>query len=414
MDWIPPHRPHKGRAAISSRTARYESLQRVAIDDGWGDESRDGWGGESHGGRGDVSHDGRSDESHDGRGDETHGGRGDSSHDGRGDGGRYRPDDDTLPPLRTTVDIDRAQRIIATNQSPDVPFDRSINPYQGCEHGCIYCFARPTHAYYGLSPGLDFETKLFQKPDAPALLDRELRRTRYRPAVIALGANTDPYQPIERGLKLTRRILQVLADFNHPVAIITKSPLVTRDIDILAPMAARQLAMVTLSITTLDRSLARRMEPRAATPAKRLDAIRTLSAVGIPVSVLAAPMIPALNDAELEAILAAAAKAGACSAGYTLLRLPLEIRDLFVEWLAANNPERASHVMSLVRATRGGADYDSRWGLRRTGTGVYADLLAARFRLARRKSGLDKRSLDLDTSRFCPPPMKGDQLTLFG
>jgi len=365
MNWIPPDFPRHGRAAVSSRTGRFESLQRAAIDDGWDD----GWEDEE-------------------------------------DGGAH-------PPLRTTVGIDRARRIIATNQSPDVPFDRSINPYQGCEHGCIYCFARPTHAYYGLSPGLDFETKLFQKPDAPALLATELRQPRYRPAVIALGANTDPYQPIERGLQLTRRILQVLADFGHPVAIVTKSPLVTRDIDILAPMAAQNLAMVTLSVTTLDRRLARCMEPRAATPGRRLDAIRALSAAGIPVSVLAAPMIPALNDAELEAILAAAAKAGACSAGYTLLRLPLEIRDLFVEWLNANYRDRASHVMSLVRDTRGGADYDSRWGLRRTGTGAYADLLAIRFRLARRKFGLDKRSLDLDLTRFRPPPVKGDQLTLF-
>jgi len=361
MDWNPPNRPHKGRAAVSSRTARYETLHRVACDDGWDD----GWEGDP-------------------------------------------------PPLRTTVGIDKARRIIATNKSPDVPFDQSINPYRGCEHGCIYCFARPTHAYYGLSPGLDFETKLFQKPDAPELLATELRHPRYRPAVIALGANTDPYQPIERGLMLTRRILEVLAEFRHPVAIITKSPLVTRDIDILAPMAAQNLAMVTVSVTTLDRSLARRMEPRAATPGKRLAAIRALAAAGIPVSVLAAPMIPALNDAELESILAAATEAGASSAGYTLLRLPLEIRDLFVEWLKANYPDRASHVMSLVRDTRGGADYDSSWGQRRTGTGVYADLLATRFRLATRRLGLDKRSLDLDTAQFRPPPAKGDQLTLFG
>lgn len=358
MDWNPPERPRKGRGAISSRTGRYEALRRVACDDGW--------------------------------------------------------EGDAPPPLRTVVGIDRARRIIATNTSPDVPFDQSINPYQGCEHGCIYCFARPTHAYYGLSPGLDFETKLFQKPDAPELLAQELRRPGYRPAVIALGANTDPYQPIERGLKLTRRILEVLADFRHPVAIVTKSPLVTRDIDILAPMAAQRLAMVTVSITTLERPLARRMEPRAPTPGKRLDAIRALAAADIPVSVLAAPMIPALNDAELESILAAAAEAGASSAGYTLLRLPLEIRDLFVEWLEANYPDRANHVMSLVRDTRGGADYDSRWGQRKTGAGVYADLLAKRFAIAQRRLGLDQRTLDLDTARFRPPPASGDQLTLFG
>lgn len=353
-----PDIPRKGRGAISNRTPRFEARARVAIDDGWD-----------------------------------------------GDG-------EPLPPLRTTVGVDAARRIIATNESPDIPFDRSINPYRGCEHGCIYCFARPTHAYYGLSPGIDFETKLFQKPDAPQLLEQELRNPRYRPAVIVLGANTDPYQPIERDLQLTRRILQVLAEFRHPVAIVTKSPLVLRDLDILAPLAAQSLAMVTLSVTTLDRTLARKMEPRAATPGRRLAAIRALGEAGVPVGVLAAPMIPALNDTELEAILAAAAEAGATSAGYTLLRLPLEIRDLFVEWLEAHFPDRAARVMSLVRNTRGGADYDSRWGLRTRGTGVYADLLATRFRLARRKLGLDKRRFDLDTDRFQPPPAKGDQLSL--
>ncbi|MEX2615156.1 MAG: PA0069 family radical SAM protein [Alphaproteobacteria bacterium] len=358
MDSKIPDIPRKGRGAVSNRTPRFEAQQRVAIDDGWD-----------------------------------------------GDG-------DPLPPLRTTVGVDAARRIIATNESPDIPFDRSINPYRGCEHGCIYCFARPTHAYYGLSPGIDFETKLFQKPDAPQLLEQELRNPRYRPAVIVLGANTDPYQPIEKDLKLTRRILQVLSDFQHPVAIVTKSPLVLRDLDILAPMAGQSLAMVTLSVTTLDRTLARKMEPRAATPGRRLAAIRALGEAGVPVGVLAAPMIPALNDAELESILAAAAEAGATSAGYTLLRLPLEIRDLFVEWLEAHFPDRAARVMSLVRDTRGGADYDSRWGLRTRGTGVYADLLATRFRLARRKLGLDRRRFDLDSNRFRPPPATGDQLTL--
>ena len=350
--------PRKGRGAVTNRTTRFESFERVATDDGWD-----------------------------------------------GDG-------EPLPPLRTVVGIDAARRIIATNESPDILFDQSINPYRGCEHGCIYCFARPTHAYYGLSPGLDFETRLFQKPEAPSLLAQELRKPRYRPSVIVLGANTDPYQPIELGLELTRRILQVLAEFRHPVAIVTKSPLVLRDLDILAPMAEQNLALVTLSVTTLDRSLARKMEPRAATPGRRLAAIRGLSEAGVPAGVLAAPMIPALNDQELESILAAAAEAGATSAGYTLLRLPLEIRDLFVEWLESHFPARAAHVMSLVRDTRNGADYDSRWGKRTRGTGVYADLLETRFRLSRRKLGLDRRRLDLDTALFRPPPAKGDQLNL--
>jgi DNA repair photolyase len=353
-----PDIPRKGRGAVSNRTPRFESTQRIATDDGWD-----------------------------------------------GDG-------EPLPPLRTVLGIDSARRIIATNESPDVPFDRSINPYRGCEHGCIYCFARPTHAYYGLSPGLDFETRLFHKPDAPELLERELRKRRYKPAVIAMGTNTDPYQPVERELRLMRRILQVLAEFRHPVAIVTKSPLVVRDLDILAPMAAENLAVVTLSITTLDRSLARKMEPRAATPGRRLAAIRALSEAGVPAGVLAAPMIPSLNDVELESILAAAAEAGATSAGYTLLRLPLEIRDLFVEWLKAHFPDRAERVMSLVRDTRGGKDYDSTWGQRTRGTGVYADLLATRFRLARKKLGLDRRELNLDVTRFRPPPAPGDQLNL--
>jgi len=358
MDTITAIQARKGRGAASNRTGRFEPEERVDVDDGW-----------------------------------------------VGDG-------DDQPPLRTTVGIDSARKAIAYNESPDVPFDRSINPYRGCEHGCIYCFARPTHAYYGLSPGLDFETKLFQKPDAPERLAEELRKPNYRPAFIALGANTDPYQPIERDLKLTRRILQVLADFRHPYAIVTKSPLVTRDIDQIAPMAAMGLATVSVSVTTLDRVLARQLEPRAPTPAKRLDAIRTLSEAGIPTCVLAAPMIPALNDSELETILATAKEAGARFADYTLLRLPLEIRDLFVEWLETHYPDRARHVMTLVRDTRGGADYDSSWVQRRTGTGVYADMLKKRFLLARRKLGLDRRPPALDTSQFQPPPAKGDQLKL--
>ncbi|MDD9913873.1 MAG: PA0069 family radical SAM protein [Rhodospirillaceae bacterium] len=358
MDTLTPTQARKGRGAASNRTGRFEAQERVHFDDGW-----------------------------------------------EGDG-------EAPPPLRTTVGIDSARRAIAYNESPDVPFDRSINPYRGCEHGCIYCFARPTHAYYGLSPGLDFETRLFQKPDAPERLAEELRKPSYKPAFIALGANTDPYQPIERNLLITRRILQVLANFRHPYAIVTKSPLVIRDIDLIGPMAEAGLATVSISVTTLDRVLARQLEPRAPTPAKRLAAIRTLSETGIPTCVLAAPMIPALNDCELESILATAKEAGARYADYTLLRLPLEIRDLFIEWLQAHYPDRAQHVMTLVRDTRGGADYDSTWGQRRTGTGIYADMLQKRFLLARRKLGMDQRPPALDTSQFRPPPAKGDQLSL--
>ena len=358
MDTLTPNHARKGRGAASNRTGRYEPRERVHIDDGWVGDGED------------------------------------------------------PPPLRTTVGIDSARGAIAYNDSPDVPFDRSINPFRGCEHGCIYCFARPTHAYYGLSPGLDFETRLFQKPDAPERLAEELRKPNYRPAFVALGANTDPYQPIERKLRLTRRIIEVLAAFRHPFAIVTKSPLVTRDIDIIAPMAEAGLATVSISVTTLDRVLARQLEPRAPTPAKRLTAIRKLSEAGIPTCVLAAPMIPALNDSELESILAVARETGARYADYTLLRLPLEIRDLFVEWLEAHYPDRARHVMTLVRDTRGGADYDSSWSQRRTGTGIYADMLHKRFLLARRKLSMNRRPPALDTSQFKPPPAKGDQLSL--
>ncbi len=355
---ITPRQARKGRGASSNDSGRFEAQKRVHFDDGW-----------------------------------------------VGDG-------DDPPPLHTTVGVDRARKAIAYNKSPDVPFDRSINPYRGCEHGCIYCFARPTHAYYGLSPGLDFETRLFQKPDAPEKLAEELRKPGYKPAFVALGANTDPYQPIERDLKITRRILKTLSEFRHPFAIVTKSPLVVRDLDIIAPMAAAGLAMVSISITTLNRTLARQLEPRAPTATRRLEAVKALSEADVPTGVLAAPMIPALNDMELEAILAAAKDAGASYADYTLLRLPLEIRDLFVEWLEAHYPDRARHVMSLVRDTRNGADYNSNWRQRRSGTGVYAELLGNRFRLTRRKLAMDKRPLNLDISKFRPPPTKGDQLTL--
>ncbi|MFN4091170.1 MAG: PA0069 family radical SAM protein, partial [Alphaproteobacteria bacterium] len=279
-------------------------------------------------------------------------------------------------------------------------------------HGCVYCFARPTHAWLGLSPGLDFETMLFAKHDAATLLERELRAPSYRCKVIALGVNTDAYQPIERDLGITRSILETLSRFSHPVALITKSTLVTRDIDILADMAARGLVHVTLSVTTLDRHLARRLEPRAATPMRRLDAVRTLAEAGIPTSVNVAPLIPGLNDHEMEAILQAAAAAGACKAGYILLRLPLEIKNLFREWLDAHVPDRAARVLSLVRQTRGGALYRDRFGERMRGEGPIADLIERRFRVACARLGLDKRDYVLETSRFARPPAPGDQIAL--
>jgi DNA repair photolyase len=324
------------------------------------------------------------------------------------------PIEDPRPARReATLTAEKARVIISRNDSPDIGFDRSINPYRGCEHGCIYCFARPTHAYLGLSPGLDFETRLFFKPDAAALLERELGRRGYRPALLQLGANTDPYQPIERKLRITREILKVLARHKHPVAITTKSALVTRDIDILAPMAAENLACVAVSVTTLDRKLARAMEPRAATPERRIEAIRTLSKAGVPTLVGFAPAIPGLNDHEMEAVLERGAEAGAVSAYFTVLRLPLEIKDLFREWLDAERPDRAARVMSLVRQMRGGKDYDAEWGKRMHGEGPIADLLAQRFRLARRKSGLDRPRAPLDVTRFRKPPEDSRQLELF-
>jgi DNA repair photolyase len=305
--------------------------------------------------------------------------------------------------------------MIARNQSPDVPFDRSLNPYRGCEHGCIYCFARPTHAWLGLSPGLDFETRLFAKPDAAELLRAELANPRYRPATLALGTATDPYQPIERGLEITRSLLAVLKEARHPVAIVTKSPLVTRDLDLLAPMAELGVVRVLISVTTLDGDLARSMEPRAAAPKRRLEAIGKLAEAGVPVGVLAAPMIPALNDAELERILEAAAAAGARTAGYVLLRLPLEIKELFEEWLEAHYPDRKAKVLKLVRETRGGKLYESAWGLRMRGSGVYAELLEKRFRQACKRNGLERGEWALDETRFRHPAAKADpaQMTLF-
>ncbi len=322
-------------------------------------------------------------------------------------------EDECAPaPIRTTVTTDSSRSIIARNTSPDLGFDRSINPYRGCEHGCIYCYARPTHAFLGLSPGLDFETRLFAKPDAAKLLERELRRPGYQCRMMALGTNTDPYQPIERRLEVTRRILEVLAAFDHPVGIVTKSALVVRDIDILAPMAAKGLAQVMLSVTTLDRKLARRMEPRAATPAKRFEAIAALKDAGIPCGVMVAPIVPGLTDTELEPILEAAAWAGAARAGYILLRLPLELKDLFREWLAENEPLKAARVMALVRETRGGKDYQAEFGRRMRGSGPYADLIGRRFNISTKRLGLNLRQIVLDTTRFRPPPEAADQLTL--
>ncbi len=351
----------KGRGVLSNESGRYETTTRNLVDDGWMES---------------------------------------------------RPDED-LPPLRTTVTEDHSKEVIARNQSPDVPFNRSINPYRGCEHGCVYCFARPTHAWLGLSPGLDFETKLFAKTNAAAALRRELARPSYRPEVIALGSNTDPYQPVERQRGITRELLQVLAEARHPVTIVTKSHLILRDLDILSEMAAQRLVRVMISVTTLDRTLARKMEPRAPTPENRLSAIEELNGAGVPSGVLAAPMIPAINDSELENILEAASQAGARSAGYVLLRLPLEIKDLVEEWLEAHFPDRKEKVLKLVRETRGGRLYDSRFGIRKRGSGPYAELLAQRFRLACKRRGLNRNDWNLDCSHFRKPEADPRQMSLF-
>jgi DNA repair photolyase len=348
----------KGRGTLSNVSGRFEREHRVLVDDGWGTL------------------------------------------------------DAEAPALKTTVTIDATRTIIARNDSPDIPFDRSINPYRGCEHGCVYCFARPTHAYLGLSPGQDFESRLFAKPKAALLLAQELRKPGYQVRSMALGTNTDPYQPIDERYQVTREILKVLSDFGHPVGIVTKSNRVLRDIDILSNMAARNLARVAISVTTLDRKLARAMEPRAPTPERRIEAIRELSKAGVQTAVMAAPMIPALNDHELENILERAHEAGARQAGYVVLRLPLEIKDLFREWLEAHQPGRAAHVMSLIRSMRGGKDYDAEWGKRMKGTGVYAELIAKRFKLACDRLGLNKDWTPLRTDLFKPPPATGDQLQL--
>jgi DNA repair photolyase len=352
------HERRRGRGAQSNAAGRYEPVARVAFDDGWRSL-------------------------------------------------------DELPPFKTTVQLDATRKIITRNESPDIGFDRSINPYRGCEHGCVYCFARPTHAYLGLSPGLDFESKLFVKPEAAELLERELSAPGYKPAVIAIGTNTDPYQPIERKYQVMRRILEVLDRAGHPVGIVTKSALVLRDLDILARMAERKLAKVALSVTTLDADLARKMEPRAATPMRRLETLRRLAQAGVPATVMVAPMIPALNDMEIERILEAAVTAGVKEAGYVLLRLPLEVRDLFREWLMANYPDRYRHVMTLIRDMRGGKDYDSTWGTRMKGTGPYAWMIGRRFELACEKLGLNAARTSLSIQHFCAPKAGSEQLSLF-
>jgi DNA repair photolyase len=346
---------------------------------------------------------------------------------GRGAGvnpsGRYEPvsrhvfDDgwetiEELPPFKTEVQVEKPRTIIARNESPDISFDRSINPYRGCEHGCVYCFARPTHAYMGLSAGLDFESKLFAKPDAARLLERELAKEGYQPKIIAIGTNTDPYQPIEKKWRIMREVLEVLEAHNHPVGIVTKSALVARDIDILSRMAEKGLAKVALSVTSLDRTLARTMEPRAATPPKRLETIRKLSEAGIPASVMVAPIVPGLNDQEIERILDSARAAGAREAGYVILRLPLEVSPIFKDWLLTHYPDRYRHVMSLVRSMRGGKDYDSEWGKRMKGSGPYAWQIGRRFELAARKLGLNLERTKLRTDLFKAPKGAGEQLML--
>jgi DNA repair photolyase len=338
--------------------------------------------------------------------------------------GRYEPlapvafDDgwqglEQLPPFKTTVTVDATRKIITHNDSPDISFDRSINPYRGCEHGCVYCFARPTHAYLGLSPGLDFESKLFMKPNAAELLERELSAPGYSPKTIAIGTNTDPYQPIERRYQIMRRILEVLDRAGHPVGIVTKSALVLRDLDILTRMAKRDLVKVAISVTTLDPKLARLMEPRASTPPRRLGALRELVKAGVPASALVAPVIPAINDAEIERILEAIAETGVRHAGYVLLRLPLELKDLFREWLIENFPDRYRHVINLIRETHGGKDYDSTFGKRMTGSGPIAWMIGRRFEVACERLGFNLTSVKTTTEHFKPPRPSAEQLDLF-
>ena len=348
----------RGRGALSNASGRFESAERTETDDGWDSLA-------------------------------------------------------TLPAFRTTVHVERARTIISTNDSPDISFDRSINPYRGCEHGCAYCYARPTHAFLGHSAGLDFETELYAKANAAEVLERTLADPGYVPKVIALGANTDPYQPIEREHRITRAILDVLSRANHPVGIVTKSALVVRDLDILAPMAERGLVKVALSVTTLDRKIARAMEPRAATPARRLATIRQLCDAGVPTAVMVAPIIPGLTDSEVEPILEAARDAGARQAGYVLLRLPLELKELFREWLAAEFPARAHRVISLLQSMHGGQDYVATFGHRQKGAGPFAELISQRFQLALRRLKLNERRATLRTDLFTRPVLQGGQYQMF-
>ncbi|MGD9656786.1 MAG: PA0069 family radical SAM protein [Methylocystis sp.] len=347
----------RGRGALSKRSGRFEKETREEIDDGWGSLER-------------------------------------------------------LEALKTNFHIEKPRTIIARNESPDISFDRSINPYRGCEHGCVYCYARPTHAYMGFSPGLDFETEIFVKEGAAQLLERELSAPSYVPKMIAIGANTDPYQPAEKSHRIMRSILEVLARADHPVGVVTKSALVLRDLDLLAPMAAKGLAKVAISVTTLDRRLARLMEPRAATPELRLDTIEKLSAAGVPTAVMTAPIIPSINDDEIEKILTRAHAAGAREAGYVLLRLPLELRDLFAEWLVANFPDRARRALALMRSTRDGKLNESAFGSRMKGEGPYAWMIGRRFEVAAERLGFGRKTT-LRTDLFEPPRRAPRQLSLF-
>jgi len=358
LDAVVDRERRRGRGTLSNASGRYEPLARLTFDDGW---------------------------------------------QGLED----------LPPFKTTVIIDSTRKIITHNDSPDISFDRSINPYRGCEHGCVYCYARPSHAYLGLSPGLDFESKLLMKPNAPELLERELSAPGYEPKIIAIGSNTDPYQPIERRYQIMRRILEVLERAGHPVGIVTKSALVLRDLDILARMAKRDLLKVAISVTTLDGKLARVMEPRATTPQRRLEALRQLVAAGVPTSTLVAPVIPAINDAEIERILEAVAETGVRHAGYVLLRLPLELRELFREWLTEHFPDRVSHVFKLIRDMRGGKDNDSTFGRRMTGSGPVAWMIGRRFEVACERLGFNLTSFKTTTAHFKPPRPCSQQLNLF-
>ncbi len=319
---------------------------------------------------------------------------------------------DELPAFKTDVQVEKPKTIITRNTSPDISFARSINPYRGCEHGCVYCFARPSHAYMGLSAGLDFESKLFAKPNAAELLERELSKPGYQVKSIAIGTNTDPSQPIEKSWRVMREILEVLEAANHPVGIVTKSALVLRDIDILSRMAAKGLAKVALSVTTLDRTLARAMEPRAATPTKRLEAVKALSEAGVPTMVMTAPIIPGLTDSEIERLLEAAQTAGAREVGYVLLRMPLEVSPLFKDWLLRHYPNRYRHVLSLLRSMRDGKDYDAEWGKRMRGTGPYAFQIRRRFEMAARRLGLNESRTQLRCDLFTPPRGAGVQLAL--